>query len=311
MKILRNRSSFPKTANVIVTVGTFDGVHLGHQQIMKQLVEEAKQTQGASAVITFHPHPRTILHLDNKDLRFINTQQEKIKLFEKLGIDYLLIIPFTKEFAKLSSKEFVQQILVQELHVKKLIIGHDHHFGKDRMGNINDLLALGKKLEFEVEEIGVQTIEGISISSTKIRHLLLEGDVSLANQFLGYQYMLSGKVVTGTRIGTKLGFPTANILVDDPAKLIPAHGVYVVKAMYNGKTYNGMMNIGFRPTFKSEEKTVEIHLFDFSKDIYGEHLEVQCIERIRDEKKFDSPEQLREQIIQDKEISLKILSKLE
>ena len=300
MKIYHEISSFPVVNNPVVTVGTFDGVHRGHQQIFQRMKAEAAKIGGETVVVTFHPHPRLVIHPDSKNLKFINTLEKKFELIEKAGIDHLVIIPFTKEFSHLSSADFVKKFLVNGLKVKKLIVGYDHHFGRDRLGSFNDLKGLGKMMGFEVEEVQAQVIDGTAVSSTKIRLALEEGNVKLANRLLGYEYSISGKVVYGNRIGRTIGFPTANIELEDSFKLISAVGVYACRVDLKGQSFKGMGNIGYRPTIKPGSLTIEVHIFDFDEEIYGERITIYFIDRIRDEKRFESITALREQLVIDK-----------
>jgi riboflavin kinase/FMN adenylyltransferase len=293
-----------------VTLGTFDGVHLGHTEILKKLTQNTNKGAFESTVLTFFPHPRIILQ-GKSDLKLLNTINEKIELLEKIGIDNLIIHPFDGKFAELSADAFVKSILVDQLHVQKIIIGYDHRFGKNRTANIDDLITFGTEYDFEVEQISAQEIDEISISSTKIRTALEKGDIQLANEYLGYQYFLSGTVVKGKQLGRTIGFPTANILLEEDYKLVPQNGVYIVRVEIDGKTIFGMMNIGFNPTVQGKEKTIEVHLFDFDSDIYNCKIQVSIVQRIRSEKKFESVELLKQQLNKDKEFSLHYLNLLE
>ena len=292
----------------MVTVGTFDGVHSGHMEIFRKMADDARAISGETVVITFHPHPRLVIHPDSKYLKFINTQEKKYDLIAEAGIQHLVIIPFTREFSHLSSAEFVRRYLVEKVGVKKLIVGYDHHFGKDRLGGYNDLKGLGKIHGFEVEEVSVKSIDGIPVSSTKIRNALNEGDVRLANMLLGYEYSITGKVVFGNRIGRTIGFPTANIELEDEFKLISKVGVYACRVQWNGKIYKGMGNIGYRPTIEKGDLTIEVHIFDFDQEIYGDTITIFFIERIRDEIRFENLSALRHQLILDMARVLEILS---
>ena len=307
MKIYHNIESFTPVPNPVVSVGTFDGVHLGHQQIFSLMAEEAKKINGETVVVTFYPHPRLVIHPDSRNLKFINTQERKYEIISQSGIDHLIIIPFTREFSHLSSADFVRRILIDRIHMKKMIVGYDHHFGKDRLGGFNELKGLGTIHGFEVAEIAAMVINGTPISSTKIRNALMSGDVKLANSLLGYDYSISGKVVFGNRIGRTIGFPTANIDIDDVYKLISAVGVYACKVDVHGTIYKGMGNIGYRPTIDIGDLTIEVNIFDFDEDIYGERITIFFLERIRDEVKFESISALRDQLIADKARVLEIL----
>lgn len=283
MNIFHSINEFHSDKKTIVTLGTFDGVHLGHTEILKKLTQNTNKGAFESTVLTFFPHPRIILQ-GKSDLKLLNTINEKIELLEKIGIDNLIIHPFDGKFAELSADAFVKSILVDQLHVQKIIIGYDHRFGKNRTANIDDLITFGTEYDFEVEQISAQEIDEISISSTKIRTALEEGDIQLANEYLGYQYFLSGTVVKGKQLGRTIGFPTANILLEEDYKLVPQNGVYIVRVEIDGKTIFGMMNIGFNPTVQGKEKTIEVHLFDFDSDIYNCKIQVSIVQRIRSEK---------------------------
>ena len=293
--------------NPVVTIGTFDGVHLGHQSIFRKMVADANKISGETVVITFFPHPRIVLGLNSETLRFINTQERKINRIEEAGIDYLVIIPFTREFASISSEEFIRDFVVEKVHPVKIITGYDHHFGKDRSGGFDLLTEMGKQYGFTVEKVDAQEANDVAISSTKIRKLLEAGKVRAANSLLGYEYSLNGNVVKGKSIGRDLGFPTANIEVADEYKLIAAVGVYACRVQYMGRIYKGMSNIGYRPTIDHGELTIEVNIFDFDQQLYGEEIIIYFVDRMRDEKKFDSLEDLKAQLIKDKEHAQKIL----
>jgi riboflavin kinase/FMN adenylyltransferase len=307
VKIYHSIDLFQPVPNPVVSVGTFDGVHIGHQQIFAMMKEEAKRCGGETVVVTFFPHPRLVIHPDSKNLKFINTQERKYEIISRNQIDHLIIIPFTKEFSNLSSSEFVKRYLVEKIHVHKLIVGYDHHFGKDRYGGFNELKGLAKIFGFELAEVPACMIDGMPVSSTKIRNALNEGNVKLANSLLGYDYSISGKVVYGNRIGRTIGFPTANIELEDEYKLISAVGVYACKVDYHGRMYKGMGNIGFRPTIDVGKLTIEVNIFDFDEEIYGERIIIYFIERIRDEVKFENLSALRDQLIIDRARVLEIL----
>lgn len=307
MKIYKNIKDFKGNVFSVVTVGTFDGLHIGHQKIIKQMTELAEKNNGETVLVTFDPHPRLVIHADSKNLKFINTIKRKFQLLEKFGIDHLIIIPFTKEFAKTSSEDFIKDYLVDMLNVKKLIVGYDHHFGKNREGNYDNVNILGEKYGFEVVEIDAQFIENTPVSSTKIRNALNKGDIRKANAMLGYDYSITGNVVEGNRIGRKIGFPTANIEIEDHYKLIAAGGVYACKIEYSGEMYFGMGNIGTRPTIGINGLVTEVHIFDFDKEIYGEDITISFIDRIRDERKFNSLEELTKQLKRDREIVIELL----
>ena len=307
MKIYKGLEGFKKVRNPVVTVGTFDGVHIGHGKIFQRMAGIARECDGETVVITFHPHPRLVVHPDSKDLKFINTQERKYDLIEKTGIDHLVIIPFTPEFATTNASVFVKDILVDKIGVKELVVGYDHHFGKNRQGSFEELLNLAKKFDFQVEQIPVQDINNIAISSTKIRNALKEGNIKIANELLGYEYSITGPVVEGNKIGRKIGFPTANIELQDEYKLIMAIGVYACRVQWNGKIYLGMGNIGYRPTINNSDLTIEVHIFDFDEEIYGDTITIFFVDRIRDEEKFKDLDALRQQLIRDRVSTQKIL----
>ena len=307
MVTVQSISNYDKKHPTAITIGTFDGVHIGHRKILERLINDAKKTGLRSTVLTFFPHPRMVLQKDT-EIKLLNTVQEKIKILEHIGLDYLIIHPFTLEFSRLSSTEFVRDILVNELKAKKIIIGYDHRFGRNRNANIQDLIAFGNTLNFEVEEIAAQEIDDVSVSSTKIRNAIIDGNMKTANEYLGYNYMLTGDVKKGKGLGRQLNFPTANLFIREKYKLIPKNGVYVVKSILNDKLFYGMMNIGFNPTVDGSSKSIEIHFFDFKSDIYGENIQVDILERIRDEHKFNSLEELKTQLLKDKQTSIAIIS---
>ncbi|WP_431162938.1 bifunctional riboflavin kinase/FAD synthetase [Flagellimonas beolgyonensis] len=309
METIHNISHFKDLPfQTVITIGTFDGVHIGHRKILERLINNAKNTNLKSTVLTFFPHPRMVLQKD-VDIKLLNTLEEKKQILETLGLDYLIVHPFTKEFSRLSATEFVRDILVNSLKVKKVIIGYDHRFGRNRNANIQDLITFGNALDFEVEEISAQEIDDVSVSSTKIRSALKEGDIETANSYLGYNYMLTGTIKKGKGLGKKFGFPTANLHIEEAYKLIPKTGAYVVKSEIDGKEYFGMMNIGYNPTVDGTDKSIEINFFDFDGNLYGKKIQVQLLHRIRDEYKFDSVQELKEQLKKDKSHSLGLISK--
>ncbi|RIV73147.1 bifunctional riboflavin kinase/FAD synthetase [Flagellimonas aequoris] len=309
METIQNISLFKDIPNqTIITIGTFDGVHLGHRKILERLINNAKATNLKSTVLTFFPHPRMVLQKD-VDIKLLNTLEEKQQIMETLGLDYLIIHPFTKEFSRLSATEFVENILVDGLKAKKIIIGYDHRFGRNRNANIQDLITFGSTLGFEVEEIPAQEIDDVSVSSTKIRNALLEGDIETANSYLSYAYMLTGTIGKGKGLGKEFGFPTANLHIAEEYKLIPKTGVYVVKSTLDGKEYFGMMNIGFNPTVDGTTKSIEVHFFDFHGDLYDKKIQVNILHRIRDEHKFNSVEELKQQLQKDRARSLELISR--
>ncbi|MCX7548480.1 bifunctional riboflavin kinase/FAD synthetase [Xanthomarina sp. F1114] len=294
--------------NTVVTIGTFDGVHIGHQKIIERLVQSAKKRHLKSVVLTFFPHPRMVLQNDTT-IKLINTIDERSAILEQLGLDVLVVKKFTKEFSRLSAEEYVTEVLVKQLRVKKIIIGYDHHFGRNRAANIEDLKSYGKIHGFEVEEISAQDINDVSVSSTKIRAALLDGNIKKANKYLGSNFILSGKVVKGKGLGNTIGFPTANIFIKENYKLIPKQGVYIVKTTIDKQPVYGMMNIGYNPTIDSNnEQSIEVHFFNFNQLIYNQSLVIQLLDRIRDEQKFESVNELKAQLERDKETSLKYIA---
>lgn len=299
LKLFHSIISFSANKQTVVTIGTFDGVHLGHQKILGHVTESAQALDCQSLVLTFFPHPRMVLQEDS-DMKQLNTLQEKIDLLDKLGIDNLVIHPFNKEFSRLTAEEFVKDVLVEVFNVKKIIIGYDHRFGRNRTANIDDLISFGETYGFEVEQISAEELNEVSISSTKIRTALLDGDIELANDYLGYDYTLTGIVSKGKQLGRTIGYPTANIKVEESYKLIPSNGVYIAKSMIGNKLVYGMMNIGNRPTVDGTSQTIEINFFDFEQDLYHKTITVSLLKRMRDEQKFDSVDALKTQLGIDK-----------
>ncbi|KQS28040.1 bifunctional riboflavin kinase/FAD synthetase [Dyadobacter sp. Leaf189] len=308
MKIYHSLDSFSKLEYGVVTSGTFDGVHLGHQKILSRLLEICRRTGGESVVLTFWPHPRTVVSEDSQSLQLLSTVEEKIELFAQLGIHHLAIVPFTRAFSELSSDEFIQQILVDKIGTKKLVIGYDHRFGRNREGSFEFLQENCSKYGFEVEEILRADIENMAISSSRIRKALITGHIDEANELLGRAYTLSGTVVKGKQLGRTIGFPTANVHLHESYKLVPMNGVYVIRATYQDISYNGMLNIGVRPTVDGTVRTIEAHLFDFDKEIYGEDLKLELLHYLRLEQKFGGLDMLVKQIQIDKESTLAYFS---
>jgi len=301
VKIHRDLNNF-YAQNPVLTVGTFDGVHLGHRKIIARLHDLAKAINGESVIFTFDPHPRKIVAPAETNLRLLTTLDEKIELFEQSGIDHLIIYPFTPEFAQLTYEEFVEQILVGQIHTKSLVVGYDHKFGKGRLGDFEFLKRCADRHEFQIEKLDVLLMNESNVSSTKIREAIQTGDFDTANAYLGYPFALHGTVVEGQRLGRQIQFPTANIESSDPDKIIPGYGVYAVQAKVQNKTYQGMLNIGSRPTVNNnaDHRSIEVHLLDFDSDIYGEHLELIFFRKLREEKKFESLDALKEQLANDK-----------
>ena len=297
MKIYNNFSDFVKVSNAIVTIGTFDGVHLGHQAILKDMVKTAKDIGGETVVITFYPHPRQVLNINAANLRFITTQEEKLQLLEKSGIDNVVVVNFTKEFSRVSSEDFIRDYIIEHINPVKLVIGYDHHFGNNRMGDFNLLSEMQNKYNFQVQRIEAHDVENIAVSSTKIRHSLQQGDIERANSLLGYQFSYIGKVVSGNKIGREIGYRTANIDVEREFRLIETSGVYATYVDYEGKEYKSMTYIGKKPTVNNDEvENIEVHLFDFAGDLYDKEIKVRFVKRVRGEQKFESLDALKKQI---------------
>jgi riboflavin kinase/FMN adenylyltransferase len=309
LNIFNNIQDFKPNRPTVVTLGTFDGVHLGHKKIIERLTQEAEKSNTESLVLTFFPHPRMVLQ-GNSDIQLLNTIQEKAELLKNIGLQNLIIHPFDQSFSQLGAEEFVKTILVDRFNIKKIIIGHDHRFGKNRSADINDLIAYGKIYDFEVEQISAEEIDEVSISSTKIRKALLSGDIQLANEYLGYNYFITGTVVKGRQLGRTIGFPTANLKIEEDYKLIPLNGVYIVKSYWNGKEVFGMMNIGTNPTVDGKERTIETNFLDFEEDLYGKEMRIYFLQRIRSEEKFDSIDTLKAEIENDKIITQNFIKNL-
>lgn len=307
MKVYHGITHFKRLATAVVTSGTFDGVHIGHQKILSRLREVSRQYGGESVVITFWPHPRLVVSTDSQDLKLLSTIEEKIELLARMQVDHLLIIPFTKAFSLLTSEEFINRILVEKIGTKRLVMGHDHRFGRNREGSFEHLRAHAAQYGFEVEEIPRQDIEDMGVSSTRIRNALREGNLPVANEYLGRPYSLKGKVVKGQQRGRTIGYPTANIGVSEPYKLIPADGVYAVRVHYGDHLHQGMLNIGVRPTVGGLTRTIEVHLFDFDQDLYGQELTIHFEARIRQERKFAGMEELKRQLNQDQKDARRML----
>jgi len=308
MKVYNNIADFQQINNAVVTSGTFDGVHLGHQKILMRLRETAQADDGETVVLTFWPHPRMVVSKDSQNLKLLSTLNEKIASLKQNGVQHLVVIPFTREFSELSSEEFIQQVLVDKIGTKKLVIGYDHHFGRNREGSFEYLQHNASRYGFEIEEIPRQEIDHLTVSSTKIRQALLEGQTHIANELLGRNYTFTGLVVKGRQLGRTIGYPTANVQVPESYKLIPADGVYAVRVQLRDQSYGGVMSIGLRPTVNGDGRTQEIYIFDFDKDIYGEKVTVEIVEYIRPELKFDGLPALVKAIEDDCVAALKMLS---
>lgn len=307
--IRENLKDYNSTKPSVITIGTFDGVHIGHKKIINQITSISSKYNLISILLSFFPHPKMVLQNDN-ELKLINTIQEKEGLLNSLNLDYLIIKEFTKEFSRLSALEFVRDILVNKLNAKHIIIGYDHHFGRNRTANIEQLKEFGELYDFKVTEILAQDIDDIAISSTKIRKALINGEITLANKFLGYNFFFSGNVVHGNNIGKTISFPTANIKIDAPYKLVPKNGVYIVKTTIDNQITFGMMNIGYNPTFNGKQKSIEIHFINFNKNIYDKTLTIEMILRIRNEIKFNTVDDLKKQLEQDKLSTLNYIKSL-
>ena len=306
LKLFESINEFHSNKKTILTLGTFDGVHIGHKKILERLNQNTENGKYESLVLTFFPHPRMVLQ-EKSEIKLLNTISEKSKLLEASGIENLVIHPFNESFSRLTAEEFVHSILVDQFHIHKIIIGHDHRFGRNRTANIDNLIAFGAEYGFEVEQISAQEIQEVSVSSTKIRKALQDGNMALANEYLGYAYFLTGEVVKGKQLGRTIGFPTANIQIEEDYKLIPKNGVYVVKTFIDQKEVFGMMNIGFNPTVNGQKQTIEVNLFDFDADIYGQKLEISVLKYLREEQKFDSVDLLAAQLNLDKKTALEFV----
>lgn len=310
MKIYNHFSEFKRLNNAVATIGTFDGVHYGHQKIIKRLCELARSTGGESVILTFFPHPRLIIDPENQDLKMINTIDEKAKILAGLGVDHLIITPFTRDFSNLSPTEYIQHILVNTIGIKHLIVGYDHRFGKDRAGGMPELEIAGKSFDYKIEVIPEQDINDVAVSSTKIRNALLNGKVALAANYLGYNFSLHGRVIKGDKIGRTIGFPTANIFIEETYKLIPSDGIYAVTVDMSGQTFKGMAYIGQRPTINGMTRNIEVNIFDFNQEIYGQYITMTFLEFLREDVKFAGLEALKLQLQKDKEASLAYFNKL-
>ncbi|MFD0861143.1 bifunctional riboflavin kinase/FAD synthetase [Sungkyunkwania multivorans] len=308
MKKIQQKSTIVQSSPTIVTIGTFDGVHLGHQEIIKKLVVQAEEYDLTPTLLTFFPHPRMVLQQD-ANIKLINTLEEKRQLLEKIGLKNLVVYPFTREFSRMTALDFVRDVLVNKVKVKKLIVGYDHRFGRNRTANIEDLKDFGQIYDFEVEQISAKEVDEVSVSSTKIRNALMEGDIKKANSYLGYAFMLNGKVIKGNALGREIDYPTANIHIAEEYKLIPMDGVYVIKSTIGDNQLFGMMNIGNKPTVGGRSRSVEVHFFDFDGSLYEQHLTIEMLHRLREERKFDSVDDLKIQLSKDKQKALNYIEK--
>jgi riboflavin kinase/FMN adenylyltransferase len=310
VKVYKGFSGYSVVKKAVVTIGAFDGVHIGHQTIINRTVRIAKKLKGETVLVTFDPHPRLVLQKDVK-VKLLTSINERINLLKKAGVEHLIIIPFDKSFSKLTSLDFVRDILVKKIGTKKLVIGYDHHFGNNREGSFDHLIKYGTLYGFDVEEIPPQEINDINISSTKIRDAVQEGDIEKASEYMGHPYSIAGVVVKGQQIGRRIGFPTANIKVEEVNKLIPKEGVYAVNVNFENKKFSGMLNIGYRPTVgKDNELSIEVHIFDFQKTIYGKQLTIELIKHVRNEIQFTNVNDLKKQLEQDLTESKIILKSL-
>ena len=304
MMVFNDIAQVRNIPNAVVTIGTFDGVHIGHQAIFRKMRELAENIDGQTVVVTFSPHPRQVLNIDSSNLRFICTEEEKLKRIEQFGIDNVVIITFTKEFARTPSEDFIKNFIIERIKPSYIVVGYDHHFGKNRMGDFDQLTQLGQQFSFKVERVEAQDVDEVAVSSTKIRHALAIGDVATANRLLGYPYSVTAEVVRGNMIGRTIGFPTANLELPKEYKLINNAGVYTCLVDLNGTTYKAMANIGKRPTIGDRDDDnfiIEVNIFDFDQDIYGQHITVRFLDRIRSEVKFNGLEELKTQLNQDRE----------
>ena len=293
MKIYNSIEEFSPDFKVVLTLGTFDGVHIGHQSIVRQLNKNAQKIGGESVLLTFYPHPRYVIFPDDQKLKLLTTIEERSRMLENYGLDHLIIQEFTPEFSRIKSVNFVRDVLVNKLKVNKLIIGYDHHFGRNREGNFQELANLSDLYGYEIQKIEPQRHQDVSVSSSKIRKLILEDEIKTASDYLGHLFCLKGKIVKGKQIGRSIGYPTANILIDNKWKLLPTDGSYAVWAEVDGQKYKAMMNIGFNPTFPPDKRTVEVHILDFNEDIYGKEMRVSVVQKLRNEKKFNSVGELK------------------
>ncbi|MBK0380368.1 bifunctional riboflavin kinase/FAD synthetase [Mucilaginibacter segetis] len=307
MKIYHHIDEFTPVKNAVVTIGTFDGVHIGHRKIISRIKEVAATGDGETVILTFFPHPRMILNPEDEKIKLITTIAEKAELLESMGIDHLIITPFSRDFSNQTAEGYIRDVLVNKIGIKTIVIGYDHRFGKDRLGGLEDLLRLAPDYGFDVVEIPEQDIHDVAISSTRIRRALLEGEINIANECLGYPFFITGRVIRGDQLGRTLGYPTANLMVEEKYKLIPADGIYAVKVKLDDKEYTGMAYIGHRPTVNGMTRNIEVNIFDFNREIYGQQLRMEFLHFVRDDIKFASLEELTVQLAKDKEDVLALL----
>jgi riboflavin kinase/FMN adenylyltransferase len=308
MKIYNHIDEFKAVKNAVVTIGTFDGVHIGHRKIIARIKELAAATGGETVILTFFPHPRMILHPEDESLKLINTIHEKAELLEQLGVDHLIVTPFSRDFSNQTAESYVRDVLVNQIGTKTIVIGYDHRFGKDRQGGLQELLSMAPQYNFDVVEIPEQDIHDVAISSTRIRNALFANDIYTANECLGYPFFITGKVIRGDQLGRQLGYPTANISVEENYKLIPADGIFAVKVKVDGKPYSGMAYIGHRPTVNGMTRNIEVNIFDFKADIYNQQVRMEFLHFVRGDIKFESLDGLVVQLGKDKEAVLELLS---
>ena len=314
MRVHYHIDELPFFRRAVITIGTFDGVHTGHQQLLQQLKDEAARIDGETVIITFHPHPRKIVSGHSNEIRLINTLEEKIGLLAQAEMDHLVVVPFTEAFSQLTASQYIEDFLVNRFHPHTIIIGYDHQFGKGRLGDYRLLESYCAPLGYVLKEIPVHISDTISVSSTRIRQALMEADLATANQLLGYAFFFTGTVITGNRLGRTIGYPTANLEIGDPEKIVPGDGVYAVEAELDHSQltthrFRGMMNIGLRPTVDGKKRTIEVNLFDFDEDIYGQRLRVHLIKHLRGEQKFNGLDALKEQLARDREQALEALGR--
>ncbi len=307
MNVFRDLDTLPKFQNAVVTIGSYDGVHSGHQEILRRVNRRAQQINGESVLVTFHPHPRLVVNPDDDSLRLITLLEEKIALLRQYELDNLVVVPFTKAFSQQTPDEYIRNFLVDKIHPQKIVIGYDHRFGNKRAGNIEYLKKFEKELGYKVEEIEKQEVDDIVVSSTKIRNNIEAGNIRTATALLNHPFSLSGKVVRGKQRGSQIGFPTANVSVASRHKIIPANGVYAAKIHYQGKVYQSMLNIG--RSLNNENRTVEVNIFDFNQDIYDQELTIEFVQRTRNTMRFSGLEALKKQLAEDKKTALKVFNK--
>lgn len=306
MKVYTDIHSLPVFTKAVITTGSFDGVHVGHAKIISQLINEAVRIDGTPVLITFYPHPKQIVQIKDKPLFVLNTPEEKYELLQKLGIENIVVVPFNKQFSELTAKKYIEDFLVKNFHPSLIVVGYDHRFGNNREGDFTLLKNEGSRNNYEVIEIPEHILKDITISSTKIRNALISGDIDTAAAYLGYQYFFTGKVIEGNKLGRTIGYPTANLLIENENKLIPADGVYAVDVTINQAFYRGMMNIGNRPTIEGKIRTIEVNIFDFDKEIYSEEIKITLKKLLRKEIKFKGLEELKNQLAKDREMAVKL-----